>query len=245
MAAFLIWGGMLFSPVVWFAGTHRNIVHSLLPLWILGISIATAYTGLMSVLSLVPLIALLLGTIYNFVKHFTKISKVSHYLTHAVAIFLVTLFVPYALTGRQLLFYKDVFTSPTPLKSSRMQGISLSPEFAIGMDELIDFVSQLPSDETIGLIPTEDPIYFATARKSPLHIVQRFTETGGNPVNLYLPELDRVKPNWVFQKVSVQFFLWEPISGAERQWLITNYSPAKRLKNYLVWKRKELEKPKN
>lgn len=245
MCSFLIWGGMVASAISWFVGTHRNIPYLLMPLWVFGVSVATVYTSGTSVFALTPLVAILLAITYNFAAHFPKISKIFYCLVFLVAIVLPYILVPYALTERQLYFYKNAFTNPTPFKSSRLQGMSTSPEFAIGFDELVDFVSQLPSDETLALIPTEDPIYFATSRRSQLHIVQRYIQSGGSPTNYYLPELKRTKPNWVFQKITNQFIYWQPISDLEKEWLNDNYEQVKQLNNYYVWKRIDSEKPKN
>lgn len=240
MGSFLLWGSSFLALLLWFTGTHRRISYLLMPIWIFGISLAGVYTvGTGSVPALVPLVAILISLFWGFIKHFPSLSKPGFYLFLIIPFFLSYLAISYALSGRQLFFYKNALVSPTAFKSERLRGMYSSPEVVEGIDSIVNFVNSLPPEDTIALIPTEDPIYFLTNRKSPLNLVQRFRQTGGDPDTKYIFELERVKPTWIINKLSPQFNLWQPITQLEFDWLKANYQPLPSKQGYRIWKLKE------
>ncbi|MFY9224432.1 MAG: hypothetical protein WAQ98_17295 [Blastocatellia bacterium] len=240
MGSFLLWGSSFLVLLFWFVGTHRKISYLLMPIWILGISLAGVYTvGTGSVPALVPLVVILIALFWGFVKHFPALSKSGFYLFLIFPFFLSYLAISYALSGRQMFFYKNAFVSPTSFKSERLKGMYSSPDVVESLDAIVSFVNNLPTEDTVALIPTEDPIYFLTNRKSPLNLVQRFRQTGGDPDTKYVFELERVKPTWIINKLSPQFNLWPPLTQLEFDWLKANYQALPSTNGYRIWKLKE------
>lgn len=239
--SFLTWGAMLFGGFYWFVGTHRSIFQLFLPFWILGLTISGVYAlGAASIFPLMPLMAIMIALVWDFIRRFSIISRIS-YVIHIVVILLVIILVQHALAGYQLFFYRNAFTSPTPFKVEALKGMSSSPEIVAQIEQLVSFVNQIPKEETIVLLETEDPIYFLTNRRSPLSILQRYKSSGGDPETVYLPALKKAKPTWVIIKRRPQFSYGQKTTELEKIWLTSNYKEFKLLNYYSIWKRIEPE----
>lgn len=234
----MLWGALAVFGFFWFAGTHKSLSKILLPLWVFGITLANFMAQRQqSLVPLYPLFAMLLGLISIFVSYFSdRAKKITNAVIIIFAIFLALYLIRYSYVGNRLNFYEDPFLNPTPFKSLKMEGLRASPKIVKRLDEIISFIDKIPKEETFALVPTEDPLYFATNRRSPLRIVQSFPETGGDPVN-YLLELKRVKPDWILQKTKFQFFSWKDNASINDDWLTTNYEVFTKLDGYIVWKK--------
>lgn len=234
----LIWGTMALAIIHWFVGIHKSIVQLLLLLWIFGMAMAGVYAQkLLSIFPQLPLLAIMIAMFWQFIKHFNSISKLVYFSINLIVPIVALAMLFHAQAGYQLGFYTDPFTEPTPFNIAHMDHMRASREYVLGLRELIEYVNQIPANETITQLITEDPLHFLTGRKSPMRTLQRFTQSGGDPKKIYLPELERVQPNWIVVKTAPQFFYWQQISPVEEDWLYANYRPVAKLKQYQIWKR--------
>jgi hypothetical protein len=239
-AAFLTWGAMALGVIFWFVGTHRNIFLMLMPLWIFCLSLSGIYAlKSASVFPLMPLLTIMIALTRRFLNHFHGLSKWSNAACYPLTILVAAVLLFHALAGYQLWFYENAFERPTPFKTAKLRGMSASPEVVAGVDAIVGFIDQLPPEDTIALIPTEDPVYFLTNRKSPIKILQRYYNSGGDPNTKYLPELQRVSPDWVIVKTTPQFRFYQPLTLLEVAWIKANYEEVYQLEQYLIWKRVE------
>ncbi|MFN0121274.1 MAG: hypothetical protein ACKV2V_12310 [Blastocatellia bacterium] len=244
LSSFLLWGAMAISAVSWFAGTHNNLIRLLLPFWVAAVSLASLTAlGEFSVFPLMPLIAILLAQLHAFLTRFPRGRWIATALTCGLAIALSASLCVHALSGHQLFFYRNAFSNPMPFHSAGLRGLSASADIAGRLDALVEFVNTLPAQESIALTPTEDPIYFLTGRQSPLYLLQRFKQTGGDANWEYLPEMQRVRPAWVIEKRDPQFRSWVPRTVRERHWLFMEYCLVREFSGYLIWKRNDLPMP--
>jgi hypothetical protein len=242
--SFLTWGAITFGLSFWFVGTHRNIFLMLMPFWIFCISLSGIYAlGTASIFPLMPLMAIMIALIRVFIRHFPTLSKFSNYVFYPATFYLALILIFHAVAGYQLFFYEQAFGPTTPFQTEKLKGLSSSPEVVTGLDKLVGFVEQLPPDDTIALLPTEDPIYFLANRKSPLKILQRYRQSGGDPLRVYLPELQRVEPTWVIIKTTPQFKYYQPLTPKESEWLKADYKMVNQFNQYLIWKRVDHGKP--
>lgn len=242
--SFLTWGALTFGLCFWFVGTHRNIFLMLMPLWIFCLTMAGIVAlGTASIFPLMPLLAIMIALIRVFIRHFPKLSKFSNYVFYPTILSVAFILILHALAGHQLFFYEDAFVNSTPFQSQKLKGLSASAEVVTRLDQLVDYIDQLPAEDTIALIPTEDPIYFLTNRRSPIKILQRYKQSGGEPNRIYLPELQRANPTWLIIKTMPQFKYYQPITPLENDWIVANYMVAKELNQYVILKRVDHGKP--
>jgi hypothetical protein len=239
IASMMLWGSLAIFSLFWFVGRHKSIGRVFLPLWIFGIALASFMAQRQqSLVSLYPLLALLLGLSSIFVSYFSSTAKkVTYTLMVIFSIFLAQYLVKYSCAGNRLNFYQDPFVNPTEFKSEKMKGLRASPKIVEGVNEIVDFIDKtIPENETFALLPTEDPLFFITNRRSPLRIAQNYHETGGDPEN-YLLEMKRAKPTWILQKTKFQFFSWKENANLKGDWLNQNYKVVAKLNNYIIWKK--------
>lgn len=239
--SFLLWGSLLINIFLWFVGTHRSLMQFLMSFWVFGLSLSAILAlGAGSVFPLMPLMAIQIAIIFNFIKHFKNISSIFYYIIYLIVILYAFALAEHALAGYQLFFYRDSFTEPTPFKVEKLKGMSASPDVVRGIEEIVEYTNnKIPVTDTIALLITEDPIYFITSRKSPIKILQRYKKSGGDPNKIYLPELERTQPKWILSKNVVQFLHWETPTQSEKQWLYKNYRKVDKLSHYEVWKKIE------
>ncbi|MFN7975048.1 MAG: hypothetical protein U0166_22300, partial [Acidobacteriota bacterium] len=104
------------------------------------------------------------------------------------------------------------------------------------LDEAVSWASRLAPGETFALYPTEDPLYFASGRRSPLSIVQTLPSTGGDGAS-YLAELERARPAWILVKKKHQFRDWPEPSPEMRTWVSREYRAAAGFAAYDLFRR--------
>ncbi len=236
--SFLTWGALAFGMISWFVGTHRSMLQMLLPFWVLGLTLAGVYAlGAASIFPLLPLMAIMIALVWNFIEKLSLVPTISYYAIHIIVILLSGVILSHALAGYQLFFYANAFINPTPFKIDKLRGMSASPEAVAALEEITGIVNQIPQNESIALFVTEDPIYFLTNRRSPLKTLQRYKSSGGDPETIYLPELKKVQPLWVLLKIKPQFAYGQNFTASEIDWLNSNYQEVKKSKYYVIWKR--------
>jgi hypothetical protein len=123
-----------------------------------------------------------------------------------------------------------------PIELDRFHGLSISPRDAIGLVEAKGFIDAIDESDRFVLMPTEDPLYFATGRRSPIKLVQTLDGTGGDR-DTWLACVRDVRPEFLLIKKQCQFFYWtlpSEISVDE----LPEYEPYRELSLYFVLKRK-------
>ncbi len=239
-SSLLLWGSAAALGSTLLLGIHRSVVRLLLPLWIGAVGLAGLFAlGEASVYPLLPLLAILLALLHAAADRVVSVRRHASAVVGGAAVALAASLLAHALSGRELSFYREPFGEVAGFRSERLRGMAASARDARGLDELVVFVDALPAGDTVALTPTEEPIYFLTGRRSPLRIVQRLKQSGGDPSRVFLPEIIRVRPVWVFEKSSPQFLHWQPLTRGERSFLEQNYRELGRLSLYRVWRRND------